>query len=380
MIRLFRWVLAHSLLLPVGALIALIWANASFESYVRMAHALEFPVNDIAMAFFFGLATKELVEATTPGGALHPWRRAAVPLIGAVGGMIGPAVLYLGIAGWLADPMLVRGWAIPCATDIAFSFLIAITIFGRTHPALAFLLLLAIADDALGVVILAVFYPAGIVRPLIVFGMVALAISVSIAMKRRRVKSFWPYVSVGGGLAWAGLFLGGLHPALALVPVIPFLPRAAHDAGPLVEEPHAHDALNEFEHWWKTPVQLILFLFGLTNAGVPVREVGPATWAVLAAIIAGKPLGIGLAVAIAAAAGLKLPSRMSWRDVLVVGAAAGVGFTVALFFSTAAFPPGKTLDEAKLGALLSIGSAGVAYLGAMLLRTGRFRASRAPRP
>jgi NhaA family Na+:H+ antiporter len=367
-------------LLPVGALIALIWSNVGFDSYARVAHALEFPVNDIAMAFFFALATKEVVEATTPGGALHPWRRAAVPLIGAVGGMMGPAVLYLGIVGWLADPMLASGWAIPCATDIAFSFLVAITIFGRTHPALAFLLLLAIADDALGLVILAAFYPAGIVRPLIVSGMVALAIGVSIAMKRCRVRSFWPYVSVGGGLAWAGLFLGGLHPALALVPVMPFLPRAAHDAGPLVEEPQAHDALNEFEHWWKTPVQLILFLFGLTNAGVPVREIGPATWAVLAAIIAGKPLGIGLAVAIAAAAGFQLPSRMTWRDVLVVGAAAGVGFTVALFFSTAAFPPGKTLDEAKLGALLSIGSAGVAYLGAALLRTGRFRASPAPHP
>lgn len=380
MIRLFRWVLAHSLLLPVGAGIALIWANVGYESYTRLAHALEFPVNDIGMAFFFALATKEVVEATTPGGALHPWRRAAMPLVGAVGGMVGPAILYIGLVTWLGDSTLARGWAIPCATDIAFSFLVAMTIFGRTHPALAFLLLLAIADDALGLVILAVFYPVGTVRPLIVFGLVALAIGVSIAMKRRRVASFWPYISIGGGLAWAGLFFGRLHPALALVPVMPFLPRAGHDAGPLVEEPQAHDALNEFEHWWKTPVQLILFLFGLTNAGVPVREIGTATWAVLASIAAGKPLGIGLAVGIAGAAGFQLPSRMTWRDVLVVGAAAGVGFTVALFFSTAAFPPGRTLDEVKLGALLSIGSGGLAYLAAGLLRTGRFRASPAARP
>jgi NhaA family Na+:H+ antiporter len=380
MTRLFRWVLAHSLLLPAGAVIALIWANVGSESYPRAAHALEFPVNDIGMAFFFGLAAKEVVEATTPGGALHPWRRAAMPLIGAVGGMVGPAALYIGLVGLLGDSTLARGWAIPCATDIAFSFLVAMAIFGRTHPALAFLLLLAIADDALGLVILAVFYPVGIVRPLIVFAGVALAVGVSIVMKQGRLASFWPYISIGGGLAWAGLFFGGLHPALALVPVIPFLPRAGHDAGPLVEEPQARDPLNEFEHWWKAPVQVILFLFGLANAGVPVREIGTSTWTVLAAIAAGKPLGIGFAVGIAAVVGFELPSRMTWRDVLVVGAAAGVGFTVALFFSTAAFPPGRTLDEAKLGALLSLGSAGVAYLVAVLLRTGRFRASPAARP
>jgi Na+:H+ antiporter, NhaA family len=374
------WMLEHSLLLPVGAAIALVWANIAATSYARLAHALEFPVNDIGMVFFFALAAKEVVEATAPGGALHPWRRAAVPLVGAVGGMAGPALVYLALVRGLGDPTLARGWAITCATDIAFSFLVAIAIFGRSHPALPFLLLLAIADDALGLVILAVFYPVGTVRPLIVFGLVGITMAIVILMKRRSVKSFWPYVLIGGSLAWAGLFLGGLHPALALVPVVPFIPRAAHDAGLLVEEPTAHDTLNEFEHWWKKPVQLILFAFGLANAGVPVRQIGTVTWAVLGAILAGKPLGIGFAVALAMAAGFHLPARMTWRDVLVVGAAAGIGFTVALFFATAAFPPGRTLDEAKLGALLSIGSAGLAYVGAVVLRTGRFRASAAARP
>jgi Na+:H+ antiporter, NhaA family len=380
MARAWSWVLKHSLLLPIGAAIALVWANVDLASYARLAHALEFAVNDIGMAFFFGLAAKEVVEATAPGGALHPWRRAAVPLVGAVGGMAGPALLYVALVPWLGDPTLARGWAIPCATDIAFSFLVAVAIFGRSHPALPFLLLLAIADDALGLVILAVFYPVARVRPLIVLGLVGLTIAVVMLMKRRRVTGFWPYVLMGGSLAWAGLFLGGLHPALALVPVVPFLPRAARDAGPLVEEPHKHDALNEFEHWWKRPVQLILFAFGLVNAGVPVRGMGAATWAVLGAIIAGKPLGIGLAVAAAIAAGFHLPARMTWRDVIVAGATAGIGFTVALFFSTAAFLPGPTLDAAKLGALLSIGGAGVAFVGAAVLRTGRFRASRAERP
>jgi NhaA family Na+:H+ antiporter len=94
---------------------------------------------------------------------------------------------------------------------------------------------------------------------------------------------------------------------------------------------------------------------------------------VLGAILAGKPLGIAAAVAASALAGFRLPPKMTWRDVLVVGTAAGIGFTVALFFAVAAFPDGTTLDEAKLGALLSIGSAGLAWLGAVMLRTGRFR-------
>ena len=87
--------LDHSLALPLGALVALGWVNTSPGSYARVAHALEFPVNDIGMAFFFGLAAKEIVEATAPGGALHSWRRAALPIIAAFGGMVAPALLYV---------------------------------------------------------------------------------------------------------------------------------------------------------------------------------------------------------------------------------------------------------------------------------------------
>jgi NhaA family Na+:H+ antiporter len=380
MLRFLTRLIERSVLLPIGAALALIWANVHHDSYAHFTHALEFSVNEIGMAFFFGLAAKEVVEAMIPGGALHPWHRAVIPLVGAAGGMVGPALLYLGSVSWLGDPALARGWAIPCATDIAFSYLVAVAIFGRSHPALPFLLLLAIADDALGLVILAVFYPVRIVQPLIVLSLVSLAIAAAVLMRRRRVPSFWPYVLVAGGISWAGFLLGGLHPALALVPIIPILPHAARDAGPLVEQPRAHDLLNEFEHWWKNPVQLILFAFGLVNAGVPVRAIGTTTWAVVGAILAGKPLGICVAVAIAAAVGFHLPSKMTWRDVLVAGATAGIGFTVALFFATAAFPMGRTLDEAKLGALLSIGSAGLAYGAAVLLGVGRFTASRAGHP
>src|SRR5581483_8995507 len=130
-----------------------------------------------------------------------------------------------------------------------------------------------------------------------------------------------------------------------------------------------------FEHWWKLPVQGILFLFGLVNAGVRLGTIEGGTWAVLVAILAGKPLGIGVAVALAVALGLRLPQRLTWRDVVVVGFAAGIGFTVALFFATAAFPPGAILDQTKLGALLSVAAAVPAFIAAAALRVGRFRAS-----
>jgi Na+:H+ antiporter, NhaA family len=120
-------------------------------------------------------------------------------------------------------------------------------------------------------------------------------------------------------------------------------------------------------------------LFGLVNAGVAITAIGPGTWAVLVAIAAGKPLGIFLAVAAATIAGLRLPHRLGWSDIVVVGCVAGIGFTVALFFATAAFPPGRYLDETKLGALLSVSSAGVALASAAVLRAGRFRVSQAAR-
>ena len=124
----------------------------------------------------------------------------------------------------------------------------------------------------------------------------------------------------------------------------------------------------------------MLFLFGLVNAGVPLHDSGHGTWAVLVAILAGKPIGIGLSVGLAVAAGCRLPQRLAWRDVIVVGCAAGIGFTVALFFATAAFPPGPLLDETKIGALFSVTGAGLAFAAAALLRVGRFRASGAERP
>ena len=357
-----------------GAVIALVWANLDPSSYARITGPLHFPVNDVAMVFFFGLAMKEIVEATAPGGALHTFRRAALPVVAAVGGMAGPAGLYVAQALAIGRADVVRGWAIPCATDIAFSYLVIRLIFRPTHPAVPFLLLLAIADDALGLVLLAAFYPAAPLRLLPLVLLMSLACAIVWRLRARRVRSFWPYVLIGGGIAWTGLYVGGLHPALALVPVLPFVPHAARDPGLYVEPDHAaHDPLTEFDRWWSTPVEFILFFFALTNAGVAVERIGVVTWMVLASLLLGKPLGIGVATWAAERAGLQRPEGLHWRELVVLGATAGVGFTVALFFATAAFDAGSIQDEAKLGAMLSISAAVFALAVAQLLRVSPTR-------
>ena len=370
--RLWTFTLDHSLLLFVGAATGLVWANVDLDSYDRLVHVMHFVVNDIGMAFFFALAAKEVVESTAPSGALHSPRRAGMPLLAAIGGMTGPALIFVGLAIATARRDLLPGWAIPCATDIAFSYLVARLIFGAKHPAIPFLLLLAIADDALGLAILAMFYPTGTLRLMEFVALLGAAVGLAFWLRSRVRQSLWPYILAPGVVSWLAFFRGGLHPALALVPIIPFLRHARRDPGLFVEG-HGRDPLTGFEHCWKEPVQVVLLFFGLVNAGVPASHTGAGTWIVLASILLGKPLGILVFTALGAALGLHRPTGVSWRDLIVVGLAAAIGFTVALFFATAAFPVGPLLDEAKMGALLSFAAAGLAFGAAHVLRVVRVR-------
>ena len=361
--RLWKIILDNSLLLVAGAVTALVWANLHHDSYEHFSHALHFAVNDIGMVFFFALATKEIVEATLPGGALASPREAAVPLFAAVGGMAAPAGLYALQVTLEGRPELMRGWAIPCATDIAFSYLAARMVFPQNHPAIPFLLLLAIADDALGLILLAVFYPSAPLAPLKLAGFIIPAIGFALWLKRRPTFSFWPYVVGAGGLSWLALYLGGVHPALALVPIVPFMPHEKRDLG--IFHPRESElpyTMNQFEHAIKVPVQFVLLLFGLVNAGVLLSSIGSATWIVLTSLVIGKPLGIVVFTFLSIKAGLRAPGGLSYLHTAVLGIAAGIGFTVALFFATAAFPPGLALDEAKMGALLSFAAAPLAVI------------------
>lgn len=371
-----RFVLDNSLLLLAGTGAAVLWANLDVGGYDRVAHPLHFVVNDIGMVFFFALAAKEVFEATLPGGALASPRRAFSPLAAAVGGMVLPALVYLGLTWAWGPAELARGWAIPCATDIAFSAMVARIVFPARHPAIPFLLLLAIADDALGLIILAIFYPSGALSFPALAVLMTAAILLALFLRRRRVRSFWPYVAGPGVLSWAALYIGGFHPALALVPIVPFMPHGRRDLGVFDErEEHEPDTLNRFEHWWATPVQVVLLLFGFANAGVPLTQIGPGTYYVVAGLLVGKPIGILAFSGMARLAGGHLPPGLRASDLLVVGLVAAIGFTVSLFFATAAFPAGAALAETKMGALLSFVAAPIAMVVARMLRVGADRQS-----
>jgi NhaA family Na+:H+ antiporter len=364
-----RFVFDNSVLLLVGTVVAVAWANLDTAGYDNATHPLHFWVNDVGMVFFFALAAKEVFEATLPGGPLASLRQAASPLAAAVGGMLAPALIFVALAAGLGPASLARGWAIPCATDIAFSAMVARMIFAGGHPAIPFLLLLAIADDALGLIILAVFYPSESLSFVALAPLMSAALLLAWWLRRRHTASFWPYVLGPGVLSWAALYCGGFHPALALVPVVPFMPHSALDLGLFAsEEGTQPDTLSHFEHWWARPVQIVLLLFGLTNAGVPFEQIGNGTYYVLAALLLGKPLGIVVFSYGARLAGARLPDGLVLSDVVVVGIAAAIGFTVALFFATAAFPAGSLLAEAKMGALLSFTAAPLALLASRLLR------------
>jgi Na+:H+ antiporter, NhaA family len=388
------FLLENSLFLIFGAAVALVWANVAESSYHPIAHALHFAVNDVLMAFFFLIAGKEIREAMLPGGALSSARTASLPLMATVGGMAGPAAIYIIGAKILAPelPQLVDGWAIPMATDIAFSYLVAKMIWGKsdangkTPAPIVFLLLLAIADDAGGLIVLASFYPQDLMvnfgeligvgfleaHPMIVFAtFVGASIATSLVFwKKLKITNFWIYLAVPGVLSWFGFFFGGIHPALALVPLAWCLPHEHTDLGLWAAgESEGKDTLNKMEHWWKNPVELILGLFGFVNAGVALSAVGSGTWLVLGGLLLGKPIGIVLMTKLGQLFGLQLPEGMGNRDLIVVGLAAAIGFTVALFISVVAFPDGgEILDSVKMGALFSFGAAVITFVGAKLLR------------
>ena len=329
-----------------------------------------FIVNDVLMALFFAIAGKEVFESLLPGGALSDFRKAATPLMATLGGIVGPTLVYLLVllaTGRFND--LAKGWAVPCATDIAFSYLIGRLVFGAGHPAIAFLLLLAIADDAAGLIILALFYPKEPVELQWLLLTVA-SVLIAFALRRMKVQSFWWYLLIPGVLCWVSFYLAHLHPALGLVPIVFCMPHAHTDLGIFArDELSRDDTLNAFEHWWKNPVEIVLGLFGIANAGVVLSGLEIGTVAVLAGLLIGKPFGITALTWVADRyLGLEVPVGMTYRHIFVLGMVAAIGFTVALFMADAAFPIGTSAqDAAKMGALLSLGAAALAPLLARLL-------------
>ncbi|PKP71241.1 MAG: sodium:proton antiporter [Alphaproteobacteria bacterium HGW-Alphaproteobacteria-4] len=414
MYRVWNFVTSYSLLLIAGAAVALVWANIDPHSYhavvdypliqnffIGAEHAADghisrtltahFLVNDILMAFFFAMAGKEVWEAVILKNGELRGRKAMTPLIATAGGMLGPVAVYLGLAAVLGIYETVsRGWAIPTATDIAFSYLVGRIVFGAGHPAIRFLLLLAIADDAAGLIILAIFYPTGELAPVWLLLSLGAALGVYFLFNdlprrfdrgnqlrpnstwMRQKLSFWPYL-IAACLSWYGFMRAGIHPALGLLPIVPTIPHADRPFGIFAEaEAHLKDLLNWMEHRLKYPVEIVLFLFGLFNAGVEFSAIGAPTWLVMAGLLIGKPVGIFLMGYFGARIlGFGLPEGMRMPDLVVLGCVAAIGFTVALFVASVAFPGGAVQDAAKMGALFSFGAAAVAVIAGKLFRVER---------
>ena len=203
--------------------------------------------------------------------------------------------------------------------------------------------------------------------------MIGSAIAIAAGLRRLRIRSFWPYLIGAGGLSWFGLYWSGLHPALALVPIMPFLPHAKRDPGFFVDaKPDARDTLSQFEVWWRYPAQVALFFFGLVNAGVPMGALEAGTWALPLAVVVGRPVGLLAGTGLALAIGFHLPHRVGWRELIVAGFIASLGLSVGLFFSNAIFPPGQLRSELSMGVLLSLAGAPLAFAAAMALGVGRF--------
>lgn len=369
-----------SIPLLAGVVVALVWVNLAPESYLHFNHArifgpfsFHFIVNDLFMVLFFGIAAAEITQSCLPGGDLHPVSKAINPLMATVGGVVGPVLVYLVLNEVIGEPSLRRGWGIPTATDIALAWLAASLVFGRRHPAISFLLLLAIADDAIGLAIIAIFYPDPSVPAapqwlvLVLSGMAAAAL-----LRQQNIQNYWPYIILGGSLSWAGLFMAHLHPALALVFVVPFLPHPPHETKHVFEEDiHDLSPLAGFEHEWKVLVDFGLFMFGLANSGVELTSIGDATWLVLASLVIGKSGGIFLMGWIGQRLGYPLPSKVGMKELALVGLIAGVGLTVALFVAGEAFTDPAIQGAAKMGALLSGGCAIVAIIAGRLMEIRR---------
>jgi NhaA family Na+:H+ antiporter len=375
-----------SIPLVIGVIFAIIWSNFDNDSYYALIHwpifelqntkiDLHFLVNDVFMCLFFGIAAKEITEACLPGGSLNPPKKAVNPLLGTLGGIIGPVCVYFVCTEMFGDPSIKNGWGIPTATDIALAWLVARIVFGKTHPAVKFLLLLAVADDAIGLGIIAIFYPDPNhpVDPrylLIVLGAMILAWFIRSELTKRKSNSYWQFL-LCGVVSWYGFHSAHLHPALALVPIVPFMPNMGYDEGIFAEEGSGiehTDALNRFEHAFKLPVDIGLLFFGIVNAGVQFSSIGNATWSVLISLVVGKTMGITCFSMLGHFCGFNLPEGMTFKSLFITGLIAALGLTVALFVAGVAFTDETITSSAKMGALFSAGIAPVAILLSRMLK------------
>ena len=366
-----RFINDRFLWLPIGALVAVIWANLDPQPYYTLAHRLAFPVNEIGMALFLALIAHEALDAIGPGGALRHWRHWAVPLVAASGSVAGAAFAFLAYVTWAGELVLAQAWPVAAAVDIAAGYYVLRLIYRRGSQAFPFLLVTGIAANTVGLAVLAL-WPAFTPEHVTGGVLVLAALGVAAALRAAGVRRSWPFLLCAGSLSWWGFHLAGVHPALALVPIVPLLPHSRHLLEPFADRPAATAPQ---DRPWITVVQVVLFFFGLVNAGAMLRGYDTGTWAVLLGALLGRPAGMVAAVGLSRLAGLRLPTSIAWQDLLVVALAMSSGFTFALFTAATLLPVGGVLTQIRVGALATAIGAALTYAVARGLRVGRFAAA-----
>ncbi len=395
---------AGGVLLAIGAVAALIWANSpwsgSYDSLWATDISLAFGdhvltldlrhwVNDAAMTVFFFVVGLEITRELATGH-LSTRRTAILPAVAALGGMVVPALLYLVIAGGDAP----RGWAVPMATDIALA-LGVVAVAGRSLPSSlrVFLLGLAIVDDIGAIVVIAAFYSDGVSWPWLAAAVASIVVTV--AARRMGVRSVGVYVAIGC-ILWFALHEAGIHATLAgvamglLAPTTPRVPAEYVDAEELLDLSSVQSVVATTElargsvsvvewlqhrlHPWTSYV--IVPVFALANSGIEISAEGlrdalgaTVTWGIIVGLVVGKPLGVLIATKVAVRSGVAdRPAGSTPARLLGLGTAAGIGFTVALFITELAFRDEAQREQAKLAILVA--SALAAALAAALLRFG----------
>jgi NhaA family Na+:H+ antiporter len=395
-----------AVLLLVATVAALIWANMPGDTYhtvwatnasISFNHSvlsldLVRWINDAAMAIFFLVVGLEISREVTVGD-LRSVRNIAAPAFGAIGGLALPAIIYAAITHGGAGA---HGWGIPMSTDTAFLTGI-LALFGPRCPdrLRLFLLTLAIVDDIGAILVLAIFYAGDVhLVPLLV---AAVFVAGLVALRWFRVWRLTPYVVIGIAL-WIAVYESGVHPTLAGVVVGLLVParkvesaqrdrlriygRAlleyaeARRAALTVSAARASVPANERLQASLHPVSafLIVPLFGLANAGVPLSSESlraavssPVTIGVVVGLLAGNAIGITAGATIALRTGLGiLPGGMRYGHLIGGAVLAGIGFTISLFITDLAFSSAALKDQAKIGVLA--GSLLAAIFGSLLLR------------
>lgn len=373
------------ILLVVAALLALIWANSPLgDAYFDLrdtklgpeALHLDLTIGhwaaDGLLAIFFFVAGLELKKEFVAGDLRDP-RRAALPIVAAVGGMIVPALLFVAINAASGTDGALAGWAIPVATDIAFALAVLAVISSHLPTALrTFLLTLAIVDDLLAIIIIAVFFTAEL--DLLMLALAVVPIAVFGVLAQKRVQS-WAIMLPLALVAWGLVHASGIHATVAGVllaftmPVLRSEAAGGPDAGPGYAE-HCEHKLRPISAGFAVPV------FAFFSAGVAVGGFSGLTDAlgesitlgIIAGLVVGKTLGVlGATWLMAKFTKADLDDALEWIDVLGLAMLAGIGFTVSLLIGELAYDGEEAREFAKVGVL--VGSLLAATLASLLLRS-----------